>query len=73
MTEREAIAAVCGASVGIQAVMAAMRDVAKGDKCSAPAGEVLTGITANIERDMQEALQNFYHRALKTELEEILS
>lgn len=73
MTEREAAAAVFGASVAFQSVVTAMREAVENDRGELSAREVLAWMTTGYEERLSEVLRLFYAEALKTELEDILS
>ena len=73
MTEREAAAAVFGASVAFRGAVATMREVVESGRGELSAREVLAWMTIRYEERLPEVLRLFYAEALKTELEDILS
>lgn len=72
MTEREAVAAVFGASVALQTAIEVMRHESENDKYSESAREAITCIITCFEDAMQGTMRHVHRLALKTEIREVM-
>lgn len=72
MTEREAVAAVFGASVAFQAAIEVMRHESENDKYSESVREAVTHIITGFEDAMQGTMRHVHRLALKTEIREVM-
>lgn len=72
MTEREAVAAVFGASVAFKTAIEVMRHESENDKYSESVREAVTRIITGFEDAMQGTMRHVHRLALETEIREVM-
>ncbi len=72
MTEKEAVAAVFGASIAFQAAIEVMRLESENDNYSESVREAITRIITGFEDAMQGTIRHVHRLALKTEILEVM-